>query len=245
MKKILVIGETCRDVFCYGKAERLCPEAPAPVFNPISIVESPGMAMNVQRNIIALGTPCDILTNPNWEQIVKTRYIHKNTNQMFIRIDVNDEEFQRCDISKARLDEYDAIVISDYCKGYLTEEDIYDISAAHKCVFLDTKRPLDSWCDKVSFIKINEYEYERTKKTVTKELQKKLIVTLGSRGCEHAGKIYKVETVDIKDVTGAGDTFVGALAVEYVKNHDIESAIKYANQCATKVVQKRGVNIPA
>ena len=28
--KFLVIGETCSDRFCYGKADRLCPEAPAP-----------------------------------------------------------------------------------------------------------------------------------------------------------------------------------------------------------------------
>ena len=32
--KFLVIGETCKDEFCYGKANRLCPEAPVPVFIP-------------------------------------------------------------------------------------------------------------------------------------------------------------------------------------------------------------------
>ena len=244
MSKILVIGETCRDVFCYGKAERLCPEAPAPVFNPISTVENPGMAMNVQRNIEALGADCDILTNSNWEEIVKTRYIHKNTNQMFIRIDRNDEEVERCDLTKMKLDEYDAVIISDYCKGYLTEEDMHTIAKGHECVFLDTKRSIDDWCNEMTFIKINEYEYEHTRKTITPELQKKIIVTLGSRGCEYNGKRFKVETVDIKDVTGAGDTFVAALAVEYVKSQNIEKAIVYANQCATKVVQKRGVNIP-
>ena len=31
--KILVIGETCKDVFNYGRVDRLCPEAPVPVFN--------------------------------------------------------------------------------------------------------------------------------------------------------------------------------------------------------------------
>jgi len=32
--KILVIGDSCKDVFIYGKANRLCPEAPVPVFIP-------------------------------------------------------------------------------------------------------------------------------------------------------------------------------------------------------------------
>ena len=29
--------------------------------------------------------------------------------------------------------------------------------------------------------------------------------------------------------------------LEYLKNNNIEQAIKFANECATKVVQKRGV----
>ena len=32
--KILVIGDSCKDVFIYGTANRLCPEAPVPVFIP-------------------------------------------------------------------------------------------------------------------------------------------------------------------------------------------------------------------
>ena len=32
---ILVIGELGKDVFMYGKCDRICPEAPVPIFNPI------------------------------------------------------------------------------------------------------------------------------------------------------------------------------------------------------------------
>ena len=53
--KILVIGESCRDVFHYGKCDRLAPEAPAPVFNPLKTVENGGMAKNVYKNLLALG----------------------------------------------------------------------------------------------------------------------------------------------------------------------------------------------
>jgi bifunctional ADP-heptose synthase (sugar kinase/adenylyltransferase) len=32
--KILVIGDSCEDIFRYGKVNRLAPEAPVPVINP-------------------------------------------------------------------------------------------------------------------------------------------------------------------------------------------------------------------
>ena len=49
--------------------------------------------------------------------------------------------------------------------------------------------------------------------------------------------------VDIKDTSGAGDTFISGLVVKYVETRDISVAIKYANECATAVVQKKGVTI--
>lgn len=241
--RVLVIGETCKDIFCYGKCDRLCPEAPAPVFNPIEEVENPGMAMNVQKNILSLGIACDIITNKNWREIVKTRYIHKNTNQMFIRIDKGDDKITRCKVGDINFEGYDAIIISDYNKGFLSENDIDEIASKHNYVFLDTKRKLGDWCNKVNFIKINNYEHEKTKHLLTDELKKKLIITLGHEGCLFREKIFSVEEVEIKDVTGAGDTFMAGLVAEYIKTKNIEKAIIFANQCATKVVQKRGVNI--
>jgi len=244
-KRILVIGETCKDIFCYGKCDRLCPEAPAPVFNPIETINSSGMAMNVQNNILSLGVDCDLITNENWEQIIKIRYIHKNTNQMFIRIDHNDDKVEKFDnVDNLNITKYDAVVISDYNKGFLSIDDIRKISLIHDCVFLDTKRKLGPWCNNIDFIKINHYEYGKTKEYVTRNIENKLIVTLGQEGSRYREKIFPVKKVEIKDVTGAGDTFLAGLAVEYVKTKDIEKAIIFANQCSTKVVQKRGVSIP-
>ena len=50
--KILVIGESCKDVFNYGNCDRLCPDAPVPVFNGTATTVSDGMAMNVLHNIL-------------------------------------------------------------------------------------------------------------------------------------------------------------------------------------------------
>ena len=56
------------------------------------------------------------------------------------------------------------------------------------------------------------------------------------------GNIYQVLQVEIKDLTGAGDSFLAALARKFVEEGNIFSSINYANDCATIVVQQKGVN---
>ena len=199
---ILVIGETCLDVFCYGKCDRLAPEAPAPVFNPIETITNPGMAKNVQTNIQALGMGCDLFTNANWGEITKTRFIHKNTNQMFLRVDENESKIKRCAVESIPLKEYDVVVVSDYCKGFLTDDDIQYITKNHECAFVDTKKRLGEWCRDASYIKINNIEFNKTKDSITEDFRGKLIVTLGSKGCTFQDKVYPVKSVEIKDVSG-------------------------------------------
>jgi bifunctional ADP-heptose synthase (sugar kinase/adenylyltransferase) len=157
--KILVIGEGCKDVFQYGSCDRLAPEAPAPVFVPIESLENQGMALNVKNNLLSLKNDVVMITNENWSNITKTRNIDKKSNHMIVRIDVNDKCFKRCDVKKIDFKCYDCIVISDYNKGFLTEEDIKYISKNHKLTFLDTKKILGKWAKDISFIKINNYEY--------------------------------------------------------------------------------------
>tara|TARA_R100000664_G_scaffold27197_1_gene37755 strand:+ start:21887 stop:22648 length:762 start_codon:yes stop_codon:yes gene_type:complete len=244
--RILVIGETCVDIFNYGKVERLAPEAPAPVFCTAETLKSLGMAMNVKNNIVSLGLECDIVTNSGWENITKTRFIDKRTNHMFLRVDSENNGYKNLDVGKIvdKLDKYEAVIISDYCKGFLTTEDILKISSSHPNVFLDTKKILNyDWCRNVKFIKINFSEFKRTEHVLKKEFDDKLIITLGKDGSKHNGKIFSVPEVEIKDLAGAGDTFIASLVVKYVETGNIEDSIIFANKCATKVVQKRGVSI--
>jgi len=239
--KILVIGESCRDVFNYGECKRLCPGTPVPVFNPIKSIDNGGMAMNVYKNVLAMDVDANLFTNDNWKNITKTRFVHFNTNHMFMRLDENDKNYGRADLRRLRYKNYDAIIISDYDKGFLSEEDIEHISRKHDCVFLDTKKVLGPWCKNVKYIKINNYEYENTKHTICDETKDKLIITMSRDGCMHQNITYPVPEVEIKDSSGAGDTFVSALAIKYIETQDIEKSIKFANECATSVVQKRGV----
>jgi len=240
--KILVIGETCKDVFNYGKVERLCPEAPVPVFNLINTIENKGMAGNVVNNLLSLGAEATLLTNVGWEQISKTRFIEKKTNHMFLRLDCNDDKYGKCDLSLINYSLWDAIIISDYNKGFLSKSDIQLIASKHPLTFLDTKKPIGKWCENVSFIKINNFEISKAEE-ITQNLNSKLIVTLGADGAKHKDSLYSVPKVEIKDLSGAGDTFISALTVKYVDTKNIDIAIKFANECATKVVQKAGVSI--
>ena len=125
-KKILVIGDSCRDVHVYCSCDRMSPDKPVPVLKILDQNDNPGMAKNVYRNIKSLEDSCDIVTNSNWANITKTRYIHKSTNHMFFRLD-SAENIKRFNIAKMDYN-YDHVVISDYNKGFISEEDIEYIS---------------------------------------------------------------------------------------------------------------------
>jgi D-beta-D-heptose 7-phosphate kinase/D-beta-D-heptose 1-phosphate adenosyltransferase len=241
MKRILVVGESCRDVFVYCDSFRLCPEAPVPVLNIIDQRENPGMAGNVRRNIESISGKVDIHTNSNWYELTKTRYVHQETNHMFFRVD-STQKIEPADVSKIDFD-YDAIVISDYNKGFLTPEDISYICDNHPSVFIDTKKTLGDWVSKAKFIKINDVEYKNSKQFLTKELSQKIIHTMGGMGCEYQGKRYPTKKVEVKDLSGAGDTFISAFVVKFLETDDVGESIKYANVCASKVVSQRGVSV--
>ena len=239
--QILLIGETCTDIFIYGSVSRLCPEAPAPVFNPSKKNENMGMAGNVSNNLSALGLGHEFVTNSNYAQIKKIRYVDERTNTVFIRVDENDDKIQQCNIEGIDFMQYDAVIVSDYNKGFLTKMNIQSIIEKSQRVFLDTKKTLGPWCSDAFIIKINSVEYERTKHTLTKAMGAKLICTKGHNGCVYKETVYPVPGVLIKDVSGAGDTFLAGLVYSYMHNCDMDKAIKFANACSTIAVQSRGV----
>lgn len=248
--KILVIGDSCEDVFRYGNVDRLAPEAPIPVIIPTKEKINQGMAGNVVANLKALGAEVDFLTNET--EIRKIRYVCSKYNHLLLRVDENDI-CERIDILSHLLQEqspfktetFDAVIISDYCKGFLEEEDIENISKSFECpVFLDTKKILGKWASFIDFIKINFHEYERNKEILSNNsnLRNKTIVTRGKYGCDYQGKNYPTVDVPVKDVSGAGDTFLAGLVVEYIKSKEIEKSIVFAQECTTKVIQKSGVS---
>jgi len=243
MKKVLVIGDNCLDVFQYGTCDRICPEAPVPVFKPTRQTNNKGMAYNVKKNLDALGVDCDIISNDLYP--IKIRYVDETSNQMLIRVDDNDDIIENIIYEKLLTidySKYDAIIISDYNKGFLTEDDIDYIAGKHPLTFLDTKKQIKSWVRNIKFIKINEKELKNNDFYLNRQYEGDLIVTRGNEGATHHDTSYPiVENHPILDLSGAGDTFLAGLVAEYLKSNDIRSAIKFANKCASWVVTQKGV----
>ena len=254
---VLVIGDSCEDIFIYGDIERISPEAPVPVFKPTHEESNYGMAKNVANNVEALDMHIHTVTNKN--SITKIRYVENRSGQMVLRVDEHDycervkenlleglkeNKFKNPSFgfTSQREDHYDSIIISDYCKGFLEESDIEHICKYNKNVFVDTKKKLGEWIKDADFIKINELEYQKNHEVLSEnEFEEKLIVTLGSKGCRYNGKDFLVKEVPVKDVSGAGDTFIAGLVRGYLDTQDIESAIEFAQRCTTHVVQQHGV----
>lgn len=241
MKKILVIGETCDDIFIYGEVIRLNPEAPVPIIKPTYQTTNKGMAENVANNLESLGVDVDLICNQ--ETIKKIRYVDDSYNYILLRID-EEEPINKIDLYKLPDEDYDAVVIGDYNKGFLQPSDIQYICKKYTCpIFLDTKKELADWASCLDYIKINNSEYQRNKEIIDTKLTSKTIITRGSKGCDFNGQNFPTKEVEVKDVVGAGDTFLAGLVFKYIETNSIEESIKFANLCSTQVVQKRGVGI--
>jgi D-beta-D-heptose 7-phosphate kinase/D-beta-D-heptose 1-phosphate adenosyltransferase len=59
--RVIVLGDVMLDRFVYGSVERISPEAPIPVVNVERVLDMPGGAANVARNIAALGARATLL----------------------------------------------------------------------------------------------------------------------------------------------------------------------------------------
>lgn len=73
-----------------------------------------------------------------------------------------------------------------------------------------------------------------------------VVITLGGKGVFFSGEggdkgLAKAKKVQVVDTTAAGDTFVGAYALEVMKGGvGIESAVRRANEAAAMTIGKRG-----
>jgi bifunctional ADP-heptose synthase (sugar kinase/adenylyltransferase) len=236
MKKILLIGDSCKDVYHYGTSDRISPEAPVPVFKEIEVEYKDGMSANVKKNLQSFGLEVEHLTNS--EKIEKHRFIEKTYNQQMFRFDKG-EQFRLNGCSQLpSLENYSAIVISDYDKGFVTEEIINEIKAKNVNqipVFVDSKKKnLEIFSN--FYIKINEKEFL----SASSIPEDKLIVTLGARGARWKGETYCSEVVEVFDVCGAGDVFLSSFVFGMLTYQDPIRSIKIANRCASLSVTKIG-----
>ena len=243
--RILVIGDSCVDRYHYGLCERMSPEAPVPVFKHQSFEDKKGMAANVFENFKSLGVSPELITNQ--ELIIKSRYIDKKTKQHLLRVDEGEksllEALPMATIRDLKNKKYDALVISDYDKGFVRVETCSALmkNIGNIPVFIDTKkRTLDCFDYEKCIIKLNDFEFSQ----LAKEPQRsQLIVTLGEGGALYNGRVFKTQPVEVYDVCGAGDIFLASLVFGFLRTRDLKRSIKIANQLAGLSVTKFGTHV--
>ena len=251
MVKILVIGEECDDVFIYGKIDRLSPEAPVPVFQPIKTKTNHGMSGNVVDNLLSLYDNISITHWKQSEKITKTRLVESKSNHMIVRIDEGesnpvDSLGGLTDEMIKIIKEQDIVIISDYNKGYLTESNIRDICGYSKLSIVDSKKVLKTeTLTTVTWLKLNEKEWNNNPE-IQEVWKEKILKTMGDKGTWFNNKLYPTPNPkEPIDVSGAGDTFVSSFILKYyLTKGNVSESINYANTMASIVGSKRGVSTP-
>ncbi len=238
--KILLIGDSCQDVYHFGTCDRISPEAPVLILKENKVETKSGMAANVKENLLSFGICVDFITNN--EIIKKHRYIDEKTKHHLLRVDEGETSFLK-PINRLQIEnfDYDAVVISDYDKGFLQHEFCEWLTKTfiNIPIFVDSKKK-DLSCFHNSYIKLNKKEYEDLQKI---NQDSRLIVTLGSEGALYDGKVYPTQDVEVYDVCGAGDIFLCSLVYSYLNTTNIESSINYANKLASLSVSKFGTYV--
>jgi D-beta-D-heptose 7-phosphate kinase/D-beta-D-heptose 1-phosphate adenosyltransferase len=233
---ILLLGDSCRDIYQFGTVDRMSPEAPVPVFVPSYREQRDGMASNVFKNLEALGCDVNYLFG---ETSTKTRLIDSRSRQQIVRID-DDVESEPMTFETAIPPGYDAIVISDYNKGLITYELVEELRQEFTGpIFVDTKKQ-DLARFEGCIVKINQVEHKARSSDCSN-----MIVTQGKQGALYNNKMYPAAAIDVIDVCGAGDTFLAALAYEYLNTDgNMEAAVEFAIRASAVTVQHTGVYAP-
>lgn len=247
--KVLLIGESCNDVFVDGTCCRLSPEVPVPVLKRGESRAVAGMAGNVLANLHSLA-PDIAVTSVLAHCGTKIRFLDSVTGHNFLRLD--DEcvsEFPIADLDRAIQEKPDALVVSDYGKGQTPLRSAARMAREGVPVFVDTKSLLGPWSEGC-FVKINQHEFAHQLANGVKPWEhcKKLIVTQGGKGMAlfdgGAEPVLHVPAVpiEVRDGAGCGDTVLAALVVRYLENGgNMAGAMEWAAKAGAAAVTRRGV----
>ena len=265
--------------------EKVVPGGAANVVHNVATLGGQAFAVGLIGNDKAGSGLRDILNDKNVETtgliveenrptITKTRIIaggSATVSQQIVRIDqemkspiLNQTEKSFINILKQVIDKIDAVVLSDYGSGMLSDKIRSFI--IESCQEKNIKTIVDSRYDilkfeGVSFVKQNEAEaakavgFELTNEdavvTAGKILLEKLqaegiIISRGEQGMsliQDNGEIHHIPVVDkseVFDVSGAGDTAVAAFILAIASGAKPVEATKIANFAAGIAVRKLG-----
>jgi len=203
---------------------------------------------------------------------VKTRVIAHH--QQVVRYDreekrpLKPETLERLwDSLKRTVAKVDAVIVSDYAKGLVSEELMARLlplcRAKGRPVIVDPKPSHIDWYRGAFALTPNEKEaaeaagfeienpddLERAGEVLLRRLEcQALLITRGERGMSlfrpgHKSLSIPTRAREVYDVTGAGDTVIGVFTVALVAGMDVVSAMHAANIAGGIVVGKIGTSV--
>ena len=239
--KVLVIGDVIIDKYIYGTSERLSPEAPVPVVRYQHEVETLGGAGLVYENLKSLGVDVTLLESEQPKSI-KTRVICDG--HYVTRIDDDkhaDPDAVLKNVLRSDFSQWDYVILSDYNKGVLDNawEIITHINSQGPKVIVDPKRNAHNyegaWLVKPNNVEYTKFEFDKWKNNI-------ITTNAGNNVVANIDNInynIPVESVEVSDVTGAGDCFLAAFVYGLTKNynhkHCLELAIKGSREAVKHV----------
>lgn len=245
-KRILVAGDPMHDCYHFGHVDRVSPEAPVPVFVEDYLETRPGGAYNVCQNLAALGcAPVQCFPPEPWT--VKRRFMVGN--HQLLRADY-DKIHGPPPFDPATLEGIDAVVLSDYAKGWLTEEfcQTLIVEARQRSIPIVVD-PKNEWIKFVGCTVIcpNKLEYERLRVAdYGRAIDgfENVLLKLGAAGLrlhsESGYEDFPATAKHVFDVTGAGDTVVATLAAALAAGGSLQDGARLANLAAGHVVGEVG-----
>jgi D-beta-D-heptose 7-phosphate kinase/D-beta-D-heptose 1-phosphate adenosyltransferase len=294
--RILVIGDVMLDHYIWGDATRISPEAPVPVIDIARDTWTAGGAANVAVNVAGLGARCTVIgffgpdsngarlreilggkgvealaTPGDGMTIVKTRVMVQH--QQLCRLDRESaphayaiDPGRSARLLARAIKECDAVVLSDYAKGTLSERLVSQVTklgrAGRKFIALDPKPKHQMAFSGLDLITPNKREALQLAgiepapgapfpaaavcaRLDERHRTKNVVVTLGEDGMllSSAGRVLKtIPTAarEIYDVSGAGDTALAGLVLALTSGAGLEEAAHFANAAAGVVVAKLG-----
>ena len=293
-KHILVIGDVMLDRYVFGNVERLNPEAPVPVLHAKEEKLATGGAGNVAKNLAALGAKVQLVGVVGQDEIArnlkaaaekeqytptlivdgkrpttqKIRYMVRS--QQMLRVDYEEKtrvsgEIERQVVEAIRATaEVDAIFVSDYAKGLVTEAVAQTVKGHGVPVMADVKPSRASWFAGVTWLSPNRKEaYEflgldqfdngaMSDEDLAKKLKAKfgstVFLTLSAGGVyvagEEEGLVPQEHTIEVADTSGAGDAAAAVIVLgKLAGGSDLEAA-ELANAAGAVVVSKVGAVAP-
>ena len=294
--RVLVIGDVMLDHYIWGDATRISPEAPVPVVDIARDSYTAGGGANVALNIASLGARCTVAgffgkddAGDKLTKILREKRIETiptpGTGSTIVKTRVLVQHQQLCRLDReaapsAYLIEpskveglladavrsHDAIILSDYAKGLLTEQLVAVVTKvareAKKFIALDPKPKRKLAFHDLDLITPNRrealqlagiepephapfpapevcarlYELYRTRNLVITLSEDGMLLSIDGK----IGKTIPTAAREVFDVSGAGDTALASLVLALSSGNSLETAAHFANAASGVVVGKLG-----